>query len=180
MLPPMRPRPIMPICMATLPRLSSCCRPAPVRRRTFGVYTQVRAPALQEANPRGGTEMRPRRWLPVATGGILMTSLSAASTRGQAALRAKAGSLGLGLELTVGLSPQLNARLGANGFNYTDDHRRVSQIEYNATARLRRAPALLDWRPGGGGFRLSGGLVYNDTRIAAHSLPPASGIYDIG
>jgi hypothetical protein len=124
--------------------------------------------------------MRPRRWLPVATGVILMTSLSAASTRGQVALGGKAGSLGLGLELTVGLSPQLNARLGANGFNYTDDHRRVSQIEYDATARLRTATALLDWHPGGHGFRLSGGLVYNDTRIDAHSLPPASGIYDIG
>jgi len=116
----------------------------------------------------------------VATGVILMTSLSAASARGQVALGGKAGSLGLGLELTVGLSPQLNARLGANGFNYTDDHRQVSQIEYDATARLRTATALLDWHPGGHGFRLSGGLVYNDTRIDAHSLPPASGIYDIG
>ncbi|HEY2290755.1 MAG TPA: hypothetical protein VGM86_08655 [Thermoanaerobaculia bacterium] len=124
--------------------------------------------------------MRARRWLPVATGVILMTALSAASARGQVALGGKAGSLGLGLELTVGLSPQWNARLGANGFNYTDDHRKVSQIEYDATAKLRTATALLDWHPGGRGFRLSGGLVYNDTRIDGTSLVPASGIYDIG
>jgi hypothetical protein len=116
----------------------------------------------------------------VATGVILMTALSAASARGQVALGGKAGSLGLGLELTVGLSPQWNARLGANGFNYTDDHRKVSQIEYDATAKLRTATALLDWHPGGRGFRLSGGLVYNDTRIDGTSLVPASGIYDIG
>jgi hypothetical protein len=113
-------------------------------------------------------------------GAILMGALLAAPARGQVALGGKAGSLGLGLELTVGLSPLWNARFGANGFNYTDDHRRVSQIEYDGTARLRTATALLDWHPGGHGFRLSGGLVYNDTRVDAHSLPPASGIYDIG
>lgn len=113
-------------------------------------------------------------------GAISMAALLAAPAWGQVALGGKAGSLGLGLELTVGLSPQWNARFGVNGFNYTDDHRRVSQIEYDATAKLRTATALLDWHPGGSGFRLSGGLVYNDTRIDAHSLVPASGIYDIG
>jgi len=100
--------------------------------------------------------------------------------RAQVAIAGKAGSLGLGLELTVGVSPQVNARLGANGFNYTDNLREVSGIEYDATARLRTATALLDWHPGGHGFRLSGGLVYNDTRIEGRSLPPASGFYDIG
>ena len=50
----------------------------------------------------------------------------AAPGRAEVAIAGKAGSLGLGLELTVGLSPQWNARLGANGFNYTDDRRRVS------------------------------------------------------
>ena len=104
----------------------------------------------------------------------------AAPGRAEVAIAGKAGSLGLGLELTVGLSPQWNARLGANGFNYTDDRRRVSQIEYDATAELRTATGLLDWHPGGRGFRLTGGLVYNDTRVNAHSLPPASGVYDIG
>ena len=56
----------------------------------------------------------------------------------------------------------------------------MSGIEYDATARLRTATALLDWHPGGHGFRLTGGLVYNDTRIEGTSLPPASGLYDIG
>jgi hypothetical protein len=106
--------------------------------------------------------------------------LAAAPGRAQVAIAGKAGSLGLGLELTLGISPQLNARLGANGFNYTDSHREVSGIEYDATAKLRTATALLDWHPGGYGFRLTGGLVYNGTRIEGTSLPPASGFYDIG
>ncbi|HMC50467.1 MAG TPA: hypothetical protein VKH20_07450, partial [Solirubrobacterales bacterium] len=71
--------------------------------------------------------------------------LAAAPGRAQVAIAGKAGSLGLGLELTLGISPQLNARLGANGFNYTDSHREVSGIEYDATAKLRTATALLDW-----------------------------------
>ena len=106
--------------------------------------------------------------------------LAAAPGRAEVAIAGKAGSLGLGLELTAGLSPQWNARLGANGFNYTDNRRRVSQIEYDATAKLRTASALLDWHPGGGAFRFTGGLFYNDTRIEGTSLPPASGSYVIG
>ena len=124
--------------------------------------------------------MKSRRWLPGATGVILMTFLGAACARAEVALGGKAGSLGLGLELTVGLSPQWNARIGANGFNYTDDRRKAGHLEYDATAKLRTGTALLDWHPGGHGFRLSGGLVYNDTHIDGTSLVPASGNYDIG
>ena len=113
-------------------------------------------------------------------GAVLAGALLAVPGRAEVALGGKVGSLGLGLELTVGLSPQWNARLGANGFNYTDDRRRAGHLEYDATAKLRTATALLDWHPGGSGFRLSGGLVYNDTRIDGSSLVPASGNYDIG
>jgi hypothetical protein len=119
------------------------------------------------------------QWISMAAAAVLFL-LAASPGRAQVAIAGKAGSLGLGLELTVGVSPQVNARLGANGFNYTDNHREVSGIEYDATARLRTATALLDWHPGGYGFRLTGGLVYNDTRIEGTSLPPASGLYDIG
>jgi hypothetical protein len=119
------------------------------------------------------------RWIP-AVAVAALSLLAAAPGRAQVAIAAKAGSLGLGLELTVKVSPEVNARFGGNAFDYTDDHREVSGIEYDATARLRTATALLDWHPGGHGFRLTGGVVYNDTRIEGTSLPPASGAYDIG
>ena len=115
-----------------------------------------------------------------ALGAVLMGALLTAPAWGQVALGGKAGSLGLGLELTVGLSPQWNARIGANGFNYTDDRRKAGHLEYDATAKLRTGTALLDWHPGGHAFRLSGGLVYNDTHIDGTSLVPASGSYVIG
>jgi hypothetical protein len=100
--------------------------------------------------------------------------------RGEVAVTAKGGTLGGGVELTVGLAPQWNVRLGGNAFDYTDNRREVSGIFYDATAHLRTASALLDLHPGGGEFRLSAGAFYNDTRIDGNSLVPASGFYDIG
>lgn len=105
--------------------------------------------------------------------------LSALPVRAEVALGVKGGTLGGGLELTLGISPQLNARLGANAYNYSD-RREVSQIEYDADAELRTGTLFLDWHPGGRGFRLTGGLVYNDTQVEGRSLPPLSGTYDIG
>ncbi|MES1245958.1 MAG: hypothetical protein ABUT39_30400 [Acidobacteriota bacterium] len=91
-----------------------------------------------------------------------------------------AGTLGAGVELLLGGSGQFQGRLGLHGYNYTDRRREVSDIEYDAEANLRTATGFLDWHPGGRGFRLTGGLVYNGTEVEGRSLPPASGVYDIG
>jgi hypothetical protein len=109
----------------------------------------------------------------------LAFALAAAPGRAQVAVAAKAGTLGAGIELTMGLGPQLNARLGANGYDYSD-RQEASDIEYDAEARLRTFTGLLDWHPGGRGFRLTGGAVYNGTEIEGSSLPPRSGTYVIG
>lgn len=103
----------------------------------------------------------------------------AAPGRAKVAVAAKAGTLGAGAELTLGIAPRLNARLGANAFNYSD-RREASQIEYDAEARLRTATGLLDWYLLGGGFHLTGGLVYNDSTVEGSSIAPPSGTYDIG
>jgi hypothetical protein len=95
------------------------------------------------------------------------------------AIGAKAGTLGLGAELTVGLGRQWSSRFGVNGFNYSE-RREASDIEYDAEARLRTADALLDFHPGGRGFRLTAGAVWNGTKVEGSSLPPASGFYNIG
>lgn len=123
----------------------------------------------------------------LATRGIRQTlgwaavlfTVSAAPGEAQVALGAKASTLGGGVELTLGISPQVNARLGANAYTYSD-RREVSQIEYDAEANLRTGTLFLDWHPGGRGFRLTGGLVYNDTQVEGRSIAPPSGTYDIG
>lgn len=126
-----------------------------------------------------GNDLATRRIRPVLGWAAVLFILSAAPGEAQVALGAKAGTLGGGVELTLGISPQLNARIGANAYDYSD-RREVSQIEYDADADLRTGTLFLDWHPGGRGFRLSGGLVYNDTRVEGRSLPPPSGTYDIG
>ena len=109
----------------------------------------------------------------------ILSILSVVPSHAEVAIAGKAGTLGAGAELTVGLSPQVNVRLGLNSYNYSD-RREASGIEYDGEAKLRTGTALLDWHPGGRGFRLTGGAVYNDTTIEGSSLPPASGIYNIG
>jgi hypothetical protein len=110
---------------------------------------------------------------------LAVITATANPAHAELAIAAKAGTLGIGAELTAGLSRQWNARFGVNGFNYSE-RREASDIEYDAEARLRNATALLDWHPGGGGFRLTGGVFYNGNEVVGSSLPPASGFYDIG
>ncbi len=118
-------------------------------------------------------------------GGALLLSPLTSAVPGRAqepgnwALGASASTLGAGVELTAGLGRQLNARFGLQGFQYSE-RREVDDIEYDAEAQLRSVKALLDWHPGGGGFRLTGGLLYNATEVEGSSLTPASGIYEIG
>jgi hypothetical protein len=113
-------------------------------------------------------------------GAALLLGVLAFPARGEVAVTAKGGTLGGGVELTVGLSPQWNVRLGGNAYDYTDNRREVKGIVYDATARLRSATALLDFHPGEGGFRLSAGAIYNGTKIAGSSLMPDSGFYNLG
>ncbi len=110
---------------------------------------------------------------------IAILALAPSPGRADAALAGKAGTLGVGVELTAGISRQVNARFGLNGFTYSE-RREASDIEYDAEANLQTATALLDFHPGGRGFRLTGGLVYNNTEIEGESIEPASGFYEIG
>jgi len=75
---------------------------------------------------------------------VLLGIFWAAPGQAEVAIAAKAGTLGAGAELTLGIAPRLSARVGANAFNYSD-RREASQIEYDAEARLRTATGLLDW-----------------------------------
>jgi hypothetical protein len=120
-----------------------------------------------------------KRLATAAAGAAVLCILSAVPSQAEVAVAGKAGTLGAGVELTLGLGRQLNARLGANAFSYSE-RREASDIEYDGEAKLRTGTALLDWHPGGGGFRLTAGMVYNDTTIEGRSLPPASGVYTIG
>jgi hypothetical protein len=111
----------------------------------------------------------------------LLASPAAAQTADSGvAVSGTAGTLGIGAEVTFPLAgPRLSARLGLHGFTYSQ-RREASQIDYDADAKLRTGTAFLDWHPGGGGFRLTGGAVWNGNRIDGRSRPSPTGTYDIG
>lgn len=106
-------------------------------------------------------------------------ALLAGSARAEVGIAGTAGTLGIGAELSFDVSRQIQGRLGIHGYNYSD-RREESGIEYDAEANLLTATGFVDWHPGGRGFRLTGGLVYNGTDVTGRSVTPASGFYDIG
>jgi hypothetical protein len=75
-----------------------------------------------------------------------------------------AGTLGAGASAAVSLTPWAGLRTGYNTFATTFD-RDIEGIAYDARPRLKSVPLLLDLRPGGGGFHLTGGVLLNRTEL---------------
>lgn len=92
------------------------------------------------------------------------------------ALGLKAGTLGAGLDLTVGLAPVLNLRVGAQGFSLSRTFTE-QDVSYDGKADLRSAWLLLDVHPGGKGTRLSAGGVLNRNKLTGTS--PTTGTVTI-
>jgi hypothetical protein len=70
---------------------------------------------------------------------------------GRLAVSGKYGSIGPGVDLTYGWSRDLHTRFS---LNYQPDEDRTDGEAIRAAGSV-----LLDWHPGGGAFRLSGGLA---------------------
>ncbi len=107
---------------------------------------------------------------------IAMLSTPLAHAEGSA-LSAKIGTLGLGLEFAQSLSPAVNLRLGLNNYTYGYTTTK-SDINYDFDLKLQSLSALLDWHPGGDGFRISGGLLSNGNKLDAVATPV--GNVDVG
>jgi len=103
-----------------------------------------------------------------ATAGTLL--LSPLANASGFALGARVGTGGYGLEATQSLSPNVNARLGFNTYNYTYSTTE-SDIDYDAELKLQTTSLLLDWHPFSGVFRLSGGLIHNQNKLDLTGTP---------
>lgn len=80
----------------------------------------------------------------------------------------RVSTLGAGAEFAIGLSPQINVRIVANGFAMDKDFDK-SGIDYDGKVRLQTVGGLIDWYPGRGAFRLTAGLLANGNRIDLES-----------
>ena len=88
-------------------------------------------------------------------------------------LTAKAGTLGFGGDLSVGIFDQVNARIGINYLNLNITREDVaSEVkEISVALDLQTIAALLDWHPGGMGFRISAGGMLNNNKLALSAVP---------
>ena len=107
---------------------------------------------------------------------VLLTSGTASAT--DLALTADLGTTGIGLHLSLPLQKNLNARLGFNTLNYSYASS-SNNVDYDFKLKLNTLDALVDYYPGEGNFRLTGGLTYNNNKITAVGKSNASGTYII-
>jgi len=76
-------------------------------------------------------------------------------------ISAHGGTLGAGLDLAYGFKPNLTGRVGFNTLSIDEDFTEEG-IDYSADLELESVHALADWHIFGGGFRLTGGAVFNN------------------
>lgn len=95
----------------------------------------------------------------VLAGAMTMNAASAAP-----AISAEVGTTGFGLHLTLPVAAKINTRIGFNAFSY-DTSDTVDDVDYDAKLKLNTIDALLDYYPFSSGMRLTGGIVYNNSKI---------------
>ena len=113
---------------------------------------------------------------------LLMVSQSAVADQGDLTIGAKAGTLGAGAELTLGLSEDFAMRGGLNYLKF-DFNVTLSEIDYTMEPDFKNLSVLLDYHPFSGTFRLTGGLYLTDNKVNLDGtvrrdlIPPQYGQY---
>ena len=92
-----------------------------------------------------------------------------------ASVAARISTLGLGLEGSYLVTPNVAARLSYNTYSYS--HSASSQgLDYDGKLKLNSVSALADFYPSmHGGFHLTAGFLINNNKLTAHGKPSAPG-----
>lgn len=95
-----------------------------------------------------------------------MTSVLAFSSVNAAdvGITGKLGTLGLGVDLTLGINEKVNARLNLNGASFDADGEEDG-VEYDGNLKGQTIGGLIDYHPAGNGFRLSAGFYHNGNEL---------------
>lgn len=99
---------------------------------------------------------------------------------GEFAVGAKMGTLGVGVEMTAGITPYLNGRLGLNGFtiNYEGEE---DDVDYDFDMDLFTVGFLLDYHPfEKSGWRATAGLMINQNGADMDATPDDKEEVEIG
>lgn len=84
---------------------------------------------------------------------------------GRFALSGKAGTLGVGPELTTKLATDINVRVGFNTFDLDFDDEEIDDVKYDLGIDLSSVSALVDWHIFDDPFRISGGFISMHNKI---------------
>ena len=79
-------------------------------------------------------------------------------------------TLGAGLEVAKGFTPNFGLRAGFNYFSYGYDATE-SDVSYELDLGLKSFGLFADWHPFKGAFRLSGGLLINGNGLSGSAKP---------
>lgn len=102
---------------------------------------------------------------------LAVTLLGATSSLAAVGATLKAGTLGVGTDVTFGIHEKLNARVNLNYFTYATDMDVSGDEEGSAGGTIKPKltlltfGALLDWHPWAQGFRVSAGLYLNKNNL---------------
>lgn len=92
-------------------------------------------------------------------------------------------TLGVGVEMGKGITPNFGVRMGLNYFTYDySDTVDVegSAVDANAELSLKSIALLGDWHPFKGSFRLTAGVLFNGNRVQANGrVREASGMVEL-
>lgn len=116
---------------------------------------------------------------------LFAAALAAAFVASPAA--AQSGGLGVGVTGgTLGIGPEINFRSDNFGIRGSATFLGISRdvesdgIEYNGDLKLRSFGGSLDFYPGGGGFRVSGGVRVGKNRVELFAQPGATTTVEVG
>ena len=110
-------------------------------------------------------------------GSAVLASIAASPAAAGIGIGARAGTMGITYEATLGFTDYLAIRAGINGYD-TDYDTTEDDINYNFDADLKSRHLLLDVHPFAGTFRITGGFVQQDTTFVG--VGTSSSSYTIG
>jgi len=117
--------------------------------------------------------------VPAVAAAVSVTPAVAQEQTSQFAIGVSAGTLGIGPEVTVRVSPLLAVRGNATflGFGHSVDG---DDIEYDGNLKLASVGATVDVHPFRSGFRISGGARYNKNKVKLTATPGAGESVQLG
>ncbi len=104
--------------------------------------------------------------------------LAAGHARADLGLQAKAGTLGIGLEVASGFGDRFSLSLGVNSIGYRDKDR-SGNVDYDHQYDLQSAALLAHYHPDAGFFRLVLGVLYNRNELTLNGIPGPGSTYNI-